>query len=318
MDSKKILVTGGAGAIGSALVRKLSEDHSVTVLDDLSSGYIENLRGIPVNFRQGSIVDREILEEVFDDKPSIVFHLAANFANQNSIDYPLKDLNINGMGTLLVLQQALKSGVERFIYSSSSCIYGNRQELLSENIREYSVKTPYAMTKLMGEQYVNFFHNHHDMPTVILRLFNSYGPGEYPGKYRNVIPNFVSLALLGKSLMVTGTGKETRDFNYVMDTVEAMLLSMQKEDAVGMTFNVGSGKDTPIIDLAESIIEVCGVKVPIEYKPQRNWDDVMRRCADISLIRDTLGYEPATDLSDGLKSTYEWFIEKNINDYEFI
>lgn len=314
MMAETILVTGGAGAIGSRLVRELSTRHDVLVLDDLSSGFVENLRDVPVRFWRGSVVDDEILREVFAAKPTIVFHLAANFANQNSVDYPQKDLLVNGMGTLKVLQHATDVGVKRFIYSSSSCVYGEVTGVasLNESIREFSLDTPYAVTKLLGEQYVRFFHEHHRLPTVILRFFNSYGPGEFPGKYRNVIPNFMLRAMTGQPLVITGTGEETRDFTFIGDTVAALQLAMDTSGAVGGTFNVGSGMETRVRDLAEMILEVCGAPRAIEYRPRRGWDGVNRRCADISRAKAVLAYTPSTDLRTGLTQTYRWFVDYQV------
>jgi UDP-glucose 4-epimerase len=314
MTSERILVTGGAGAIGSRLVRKLTPQHQIMVLDDLSSGFIENLRDLPIRFWRGSVVDDEILREVFAAKPTVVFHLAANFANQNSVDYPQKDLLVNGMGTLKVLQHSTDVGVKRFIYSSSSCVYGEGMGMvpLSESIREFSLDTPYAVTKLLGEQYVRFFHEHQQLPTVILRFFNSYGPGEYPGKYRNVIPNFMYRALTGQPLIVTGTGEETRDFTFIGDTVEALQLAMDAPAAIGGTFNIGSGTETRVRELAEMILDVCGVPRSIEYRPRRGWDGVNRRCADISRAKSVLQYAPSIDLRSGLTETYRWFVDHQV------
>ena len=314
MATETILVTGGAGAIGSRLVRELCQEHQVLVLDDLSSGFVDNLQDLPVRFWRGSVVDEEILREVFAEKPTVVFHLAANFANQNSVDYPQKDLLVNGMGTLKVLQHATDVGVKRFVYSSSSCIYGNASGVaaLSESIREYSLDTPYAVTKLLGEQYVRFFHEHHRLPAVILRFFNSYGPGEYPGKYRNVIPNFMYRAMTGQPLVITGDGEETRDFTFIGDTVNAVKLAMSKAEAVGGTFNVGSGRETTVRELAETILDVSGSTIPIEYRPRRNWDSVSRRCADISRARAVLSYVPSTTLREGIERTHRWFMEKDV------
>ncbi len=309
---KKILVTGGAGAIGSRLVGILCQDYPVLVLDDLSSGWFENLRGLPVRFWRGSVMDDEILKEVFAEHPSIIFHLAANFANQNSVDYPQKDLLVNGLGTLKILQYALEERIERFVYTSSSCVYGNLAGPISEKSHRHSLDTPYAITKLLGEQYMNFFHRHHAMPTVILRLFNSYGPGEYPGKYRNVIPNFMYRALRKEPLIITGDGNETRDFTYIDDVVKALILAMSRSEAVGKTFNVGSGRATPIRELAELILQVCGSEVPMEYQPRRGWDSVSQRCSDIALARETLGYGPTVKLPEGLRRTYNWFVDNKL------
>lgn len=309
---KRVLVTGGAGAIGSRLVAHLCQDYRVLVLDDLSSGWYDNIRGLPVRFWRGSVVDDEILKEVFGERPAVVFHLAANFANQNSVDYPQKDLTVNGLGTLKVLQYAREADVERFVYASSSCVYGDMEGPISEATRDYSLDTPYAITKLLGEQYVRFFRERYAMATVILRFFNSFGPGEYPGKYRNVIPNFMYRMLTDQALIITGTGEETRDFTFVDDTVIGLMLAMSLPEAVGHTFNVGTGQEITIRQLAEEIQGACGVTVSIDYRPRRDWDSVTHRCADISRIRKRLGYVPTVDLATGLARTYRWFVEKDI------
>ncbi len=308
----RVLVTGGAGAIGSRLVHGLCREHEVFVLDDLSSGWLDNIRGLPVRFWRGSVTDEEILEEVFAVRPEIIFHLAANFANQNSVDYPLKDLHVNGIGTLKLLQFAMRYPVRRFIYSSSSCVYGNTGPVASEDSSTYSLDTPYAITKLLGEQYVNFFHRHHRLPTVILRFFNSFGPGEYPGKYRNVIPNFMLRVLRGQPLAITGTGEETRDFTFVDDTVQALHLAMTRDEGIGMTFNVGTGRETSVRELAELIVKTCGRRVTIEHQPRRQWDSVERRRADVQLIRERLGFQPSVDLPTGLALTHRWFLENGV------
>jgi nucleoside-diphosphate-sugar epimerase len=273
---------------------------------------LDNLRDLPVRFWRGSIVDDEALREVFLEEPQFVFHLAANFANQNSIDYPQRDLLVNGLGTLKLLQYCLDHRVQRFVYASSSCVYGPMDGPISESVRDYSLDTPYAVTKLLGEQYVNFFNLHHGLPTVILRFFNSYGPGEYPGKYRNVIPNFMYCALRGEPLTITGTGAETRDFTYVEDTVGALQLAMWHPAAPGRTLNSGTGTETTIRDLAGAILAVCSSKSEVRFRPARVWDSVTRRVADISLIRSALGYEPKTRLREGLTRTMEWFLERQL------
>ena len=271
---------------------------------------------MPVKFWRGSITDDEILKEVFLAKPRIIFHLAANFANQNSFDYPQKDLLVNGLGTLKILQYAREVGVQRFIYTSSSCVYGDMKEPISEANHNFSLYTPYAVTKLLGEQYLNFFHRHHALPTVILRLFNSFGPGEYPGKYRNVIPNFMCKALKGEPLVITGTGDETRDYTFIDDTVSALILGMSRPEAVGKTFNVGTGGETSIRDLAESIKNLCNPGISIQYQERREWDSISRRCADNSLIRETLGFIPRVDLPTGLRLTYQWFMENKVAEFQ--
>lgn len=311
---KTVLVTGGAGAIGSHLVRRLCIDHSVLVLDDLSSGWLENIRGLPIQFWRGSVMDDELLREVFAAKPTVVLHLAANFANQNSVDYPQKDLLVNGLGTLKVLQYSRDNSVERFVYTSSSCVYGNGHGAIGEGSHSLSLDTPYAVTKLLGEQYTRFFQQHHNLPTAILRLFNSYGPGEHPGKYRNVIPNFIHRALRNEPLIITGTGNETRDYTFIDDTVNAILLAMTDVSAVGKIFNTGTGTETSTRDIAERIKMLCESSSTIEYRPKRGWDSVDRRCSDISLIKTILGYAPSTGLDAGLTQTIDWFRTNHLAD----
>ena len=191
-----ILVTGGAGAIGSNLVASLlKEGHKVIVLDDLSSGHKRNISEAAVFF-QGSILNEELLEEVFQNaKIDYVLHLAALFANQNSVDHPTLDLSVNGLGTLNILEKSLKYGVQKVVYTSSSCVYGNDPIMNEDKPLNGILDTPYAITKLLGEQYCKFFSKCNGLNTVIVRLFNCYGPGEIPGKYRNAIPNFFSTAL---------------------------------------------------------------------------------------------------------------------------
>ncbi|MBW1987887.1 MAG: NAD-dependent epimerase/dehydratase family protein, partial [Deltaproteobacteria bacterium] len=201
---KTVLVTGGAGAIGSNLVRALGDLGAklVLVLDDLSSAARWNVPSLPnVLFIEGSILDEVELKRVFFEGPEIVFHLAALFANQNSIDHPETDLLVNGLGTLKMLQYSQLSGVRRFIYASSGCsIYGSSAPLpLTEEFMSLHLSSPYQITKMLGELYCNFFHHHYELPVVKARFFNSYGPGEVPGQYRNVIPNFIYWALQGQT-----------------------------------------------------------------------------------------------------------------------
>ena len=320
MSSDTILVTGGAGAIGSCLVSALckSRKSKIVVIDDLSSGYLENLPQSPnLDFINASILDVNALNEVFRHKISTVFHLAANFANQNSVDFPEKDLQTNGLGTLRLMEYSHAHKVKKFIYSSSSCVYGNRNEMLSESCREYSLDTPYAITKLLGERYVNYFHDHHKLPTVIVRYFNTFGPGEFPGKYRNVIPNFFFRAMQKMPLIITGTGEETRDFNFISNSVEGTLLAAKSLKAVGKTYNLASGVETKIITLARMINEITHNPVPMQFTEKRSWDSVKKRLADIRLSRKDLGYDPEVNLKDGLKKTFLWLKKQSLDKCRF-
>ena len=312
---KTILVTGGAGAIGSNLCKRLSDLDAglIIILDDMSASYEWNIPSRHnILFVKGSVTDDISLKRVFNEEPSLVFHLAAFFANQNSIDYPEKDLHVNGFGTLKVLEYSKLCKVERFIYASSGCsIYGSTAPLpLKEEFMSMDLSSPYQITKMLGELYCNFFYHHYDLPVVKTRFFNSYGPGEVPGQYRNVIPNFIYWAMKGKTLPITGTGEETRDFTYVGDLVDGLLRAGYYERAVGQEFNLASGRETKIIDLANMINEITGNKAGIKFVSRRKWDTKSRLLASVDKAKELVGYEPKTPFEDGLKETIKWFREK--------
>ena len=310
---KTILVTGGAGAIGSNLCRRLAElGAQVIILDDLSASERWNVPSMPgILFVEGDILDEVKLKRVFFERPQIVFHLAAFFANQNSVDHPERDLMVNGLGTLRVLEYSILTSVERFIYASSGCsIYGSESPLpLREEFMSMHLSTPYQITKMLGELYCNFFHNHYGLKVVKPRFFNSYGPGEVPGQYRNVIPNFIYWAMKGLPLPITGTGEETRDFTYVGDIVDGLLRAGYFESAIGQEFNLASGKETKIIDLANMINELTGNKAGIRFASRRKWDTKSRLLASIERARKLIGYEPTTSIEEGLRKTIQWFRE---------
>ncbi len=309
---KTVLVTGGAGAIGSTLTRGLAEAGAskVIVLDDLSSAERWNVPSLPnVLFIEGSILDEVELKRVFFEHPQIVFHMAALFANQNSIDHPESDLLANGLGTLKLLQYAHLGGVERFVYASSGCsIYGSNAPLpLKEDFVSIHLSSPYQITKMLGELYCNFFHDHYGLKTVRPRFFNSYGPGEVPGQYRNVIPNFIYLAMQGKPLPITGTGEETRDFTYVGDVVDGLLRAGHFEEAVGQEFNLASGMETRIIDLATMINDLTENQAGVVFTERRKWDTKSRLLASIDKAGSLIGYSPQTPFEQGLVEALAWF-----------
>jgi len=317
---KAVLVTGGAGAVGGNLVRKLAELDvtKIVIIDNLSSSYEWNVpRGEKIQFIRGDILDDEKLRWAYSSKPDIVYHLAAHFANQNSVDNPETDLMVNGMGTLKVLRYAQLVGVERFIYASSGCgIYGSDSKMPFEE-HDVSMKlyTPYQVTKMLGELYANYFYNLYGLPIVNARLFNSFGPGEVPGKYRNVIPNFLLWAINGLPLPITGTGEETRDFTYVGDIVDALLSMVYYEQAVGEAFNIGAGREIKIRDLANWVNELTDNPAGIVFKERRAWDKKNRLISSIVKAKKVLQYEPKVDFRQGLEFTYQWFRDNRDNIY---
>ncbi len=313
-EGKIVLITGGAGAIGSNLTRAIAELNArmVIVFDNMSAAYEWNIPSLPnVLFVKGSVTDEIALKRVFALKPDIMYHLAAFFANQNSVDFPQHDLMTNGLGTLLVYQYAQMCGTEKLIYASSGCsIYGSAAPLpLKEDFMSMHLTTPYQITKMLGELYANFFYHHYGLPIVKTRFFNSYGPGEVPGQYRNVIPNFIFRALSGLPLPFTGSGDETRDFTYVMDIVDALLRAGYYKQAIGQEMNIASGEEINILKMAERINEITGNKAGIVRAERRVWDTKKRLLASIDRAKNLLGYEPKMDFKQGLANTINWFRE---------
>ncbi len=309
---KRILVTGGAGAIGSRLVRHLTDAGAsmVMILDNLSSGYRWNLPAAPnMLLVEGDVIDEIRLKRVFVERPQVVFHLAAFFANQNSVDHPESDLSTNGLGTLRLLEYANLVGIERFVYASSGCsIYGSAAPLpLREEFMSMNLTSPYQITKMLGELYCNFFFNHHRLPVVKTRFFNSYGPGEVPGQYRNVIPNFIYWALQQRPLPITGTGEETRDFTYVEDIVDGLMRAGYFEAAIGQEMNLASGTETVIGNLARDINALTGNTAGTTASVRRKWDTKSRLLASVERARSLIGYTPNTPFDTGLKNTVQWF-----------
>jgi nucleoside-diphosphate-sugar epimerase len=311
---KTILITGGAGCIGSNLTRALIKGQAarIIVLDDLSAAYEWNIpKSERVLFVRGSVLDDEMLKRVFKDKPDYVFHLAAHFANQNSVDNPETDLMVNGMGILKVLEYANIAGVKRFVYSSSGCgVYGLDSKIpFEEHDISISLHTPYQVTKLLGELYTNYFHNLYDLPIVNARFFNVYGPGEVPGKYRNVIPNFLYWAMNGQALPITGDGTETRDWTYVDDIIGGLLAMGVREEAVGEAINLGSSTEHQVAELAAMVNRLTNNKAGIAHVPRRNWDVKTHLRSSIDKARKLLDYQPQTNFEDGLKKVHKWFLE---------
>ncbi|MFC1932896.1 NAD-dependent epimerase/dehydratase family protein [Chloroflexota bacterium] len=313
-NGKSILITGGAGCIGSNLTRALlkAEAAKIIVLDDLSAAERWNIPDAPnVIFIEGSILDEEVLKRAFSYRLDFVFHLAAHFANQNSVDNPETDLLVNGLGTQNILQYSHLCRVSKFVFASSGCsVYGSQAPLpLKEDFVSLHLDTPYQITKLLGELYCNFFYNYYGLPVTIARYFNVYGPGEVPGAYRNVIPNFTWWALHNKPLPITGTGDETRDFTFVDDIVDGTLRLGVIPEAVGDAFNLASETETKVIDIANMVNEITGNQNGVTFTTRRDWDKITRRRASIEKAKRTLGYEPETKINEGIKRTYEWIVE---------
>ena len=306
------LVTGGNGAVGCNLVRKLLEQGSkVTVLDDFSQSDSGNLpKRQNLIIVKGDITDKKSLSKVFSKRFDYVFHLAARFANELSVKDPIEDLKVNVQGTLQVLLYASKQKPARFLYTSSSSLYGHQENPIMKEDMIPNPSTPYATSKLTAEYYCKSIHKLYGMDYTIVRLSNSYGPYDPPGRFRNVIPNFFENAMSGKPLTITGTGKETRDFTFVEDCVDGIILAATKKAGRNEIFNLGTGKETQIRDIARLILDITNSRSKIKHKPMRSFDHVRRRKMDVSKAKRMLGYDPGTTIGQGLDKTYQWFLTR--------
>lgn len=311
MGNNIICVTGGAGAIGCNLVRTLLtyNPKKIIILDNLSSGNVNFLpRDKRIEFHHVDISNKEKLSSLIPHTTDYIFHLAAHFANQNSVDYPVSDGETNIKGIINLLEISKKLDLKKFINCSSSCVYGNKSSLMSLDDSLYPFDTPYAINKFTSELYSKFYYEHHKVPTINIRIFNTYGSYEVGGKYRNVIPNFINLALSNLPLKITGTGKETRDFTYVDDTCNLLSLAATSSISQGKVYNGGTGIETDIFTLASLIKELCNSTSEIIFHPRRDWDTVKSRVSDISLSTQDLRYTPLfTDLKQNLIKTINWY-----------
>ncbi|MDP2175136.1 MAG: NAD-dependent epimerase/dehydratase family protein [Bacteroidota bacterium] len=311
LKNARVLVTGGAGFIGNNLVRKLLAENvsQILIMDNQSSGMSIFLPDDPRIIFVGMDIDKMdklnfvINQHEFD----YVFHLAAHFANQNSVDHPFSDIQTNIVGTVSLLE-ILKhhKSLKKFVYASSSCVYGTAEQMNEETFI-YPSETPYSINKYTAELYTQYYAHLFHVPTLSIRIFNTYGPYEMAGKYRNVIPNFIEKALNNEDLIITGTGKETRDFTFVDDLVDLMIaaaLSPQKDGAI---FNGGTGSKTEILKMAEIIKEATGSLSNIIFKPARAWDKVKDRVSDTSKSASELGYQPKVNIEEGLLKTIKWY-----------
>jgi nucleoside-diphosphate-sugar epimerase len=312
-----VLVTGGAGAIGSnliiALAKLVGPDGKVIILDNLSAIKVKdpwNVVPLPnIMFIYGDVRSDVDLKRVFKEAPSLVFHLAAFFANQNSIDYPEVSAEVDVVGLIRLLEYAHLAEVDRFVYASSGCaIYGSYPQLpVRENFISMQLTTPYQINKMTGEMYCNFYGHHYGLKTVNCRFFNSYGPGEVPGQYRNVIPNFIFWAMKGIALPITGSGEETRDFAYVLDLVQGLIRAGYYEKAVGENFNLASGRETTIRELAEMVNKATDNVAQICFSERRKWDTKPRLLAAIDKAQKLIGYKPLVEFEDGIQANIDWF-----------
>jgi UDP-glucose 4-epimerase len=304
----RALVTGGAGFIGSHLVDALAEGgHSVRVLDDLSTGFQSNLHPA-AELVPGDVADEDVVQEAIAGV-EVVFHQAAHRAVLRSVEHPLATDRANTRGTLTVLKAASDAGVRRVVYASSSSVYGSTsQEPVSETAAPRP-RSPYAVTKLAGEDYCRVFTELYGLETVALRYFNVYGPRQRPDSaYAAVIPLFIDALTTEESPVVHGDGKQSRDFTYIDDVVAANLAAADApaERCSGMAYNVAGGAAYSLLELLDILGGILGVEpAPVYTAPRPG--DVRHTRANISAASRDLGHEPKVGFADGLERLVEWF-----------
>ena len=301
----KALVTGGAGFIGSHVAQLLAEDgYDVVVLDNLATGYRENLEGLKhVRLVEADVRDASVIDQLTDGA-EVIFHLAASVGNTRSIENPLYDSDVNVLGTLRVLEAARRARVRKVVCSSSAAIFGELKHLPIREDHPCEPDTPYGVSKLAEEKHCLAYAKLYELEAICLRYFNVYGLNQRYDAYGNVIPIFAHLLLRGNPLTIYGDGEQTRDFVNVRDVARANILAAQTRGLSG-AFNVASGDALTINQLVELMRQAIGTDVTVEYGPPRK-GDVRHSRADISAARIAFGYAPSLKLAEGLAEYIDW------------
>jgi UDP-glucose 4-epimerase len=300
----KILVTGGAGFIGSHIVEHFQGKAEVRVLDNLRSGFKRNLDGFQHEFFEASILDRDAVRRAMNGA-DYVFHLAAMISVPESVSKPIECDEINTKGTLIVLEEAARAGVKKLVLSSSAAIYGNNPVTPKVETMLPEPKSPYAITKLDGEYYCKMFSDEGRLKTACLRYFNVFGPRQDPkSQYAAAVPIFIDRAVRNEPITIYGDGEQTRDFIYVKDIAAANAFFATQSTATGV-FNVAYGQRTTIKDLAQMICRLTGSRSEIQYAPERA-GDVKHSMAAIEKLH-AAGFVPAGNFAEGMKATIDFF-----------
>ncbi len=305
--AQRVLVTGGAGFIGSHLVDALLRRGSqVRVVDDFSSGREENLAGVidRIELLRGDFADPAVAARAVEGV-EVVFHQGAVPSVPRSVAEPVRTNRANIDGTLGMLESGRQAGVRRLVYAASSSAYGDTEVLPKVETMPANPRSPYALQKFAGETYARLYFELYGLETVALRYFNVFGPRQDPAStYAAVIPRFITACLRGESPRIHGDGEQTRDFTYVEDAVRANLAAADAKGAPGRVFNVAGGRQTSLNSLLDAIQRIVGSQVRALHEPSRA-GDVRHSLADLTQARELLGYEPVISLDEGLRRTVE-------------
>jgi UDP-glucose 4-epimerase len=313
MARRKVLVTGGAGFIGSHLVHALVERdaYDVRVLDSFATGHRENLSDLrgQIGVVEGDIRDLETVEEAVDGI-EVILHEAALPSVPRSIRAPMTTTDVNVGGTVMLLSAARKAGVRRVVFASSSSVYGQNEELPKTERLVCRPASPYAITKLTGEHYCRVFHELYGIETIALRYFNIFGPRQDPNsQYSGVIAKFAECAKAGDPYTVCGDGLQSRDFTYVDNVVQANMLALEAEHCCGEVVNIACGRQVTLLDVVATFNALIGREIPIEFTDPRP-GDVEHSLAAIELARSVLGYQPTIGFEEGLRATFAWYCDR--------
>ena len=309
LHGRRALVTGGLGFCGVNLVRFLAEQLSceVTVVDDLSNSAMPAKPLSGVTTVVGDVRDAAVMAPLLHDH-EYVFHLACRTILTCGAD-PRSDLEVNAESTLQMLELLRRerpAALQRFLYTSSTSIYGNCRHVPTDELDPPHILNHYAATKLLGEHYTLLYHTAYDVPTTCVRYSNVFGPGQTPrNPYCGVVGKFIEAALDGQPLTVHGDGEQTRDYTYIDDVVEATALAAASPKALGDVFNIGTGVETSVNALAEEIARLAGADSDIEHVDRRDIDNIRRRALSPEKIRLRLGWQPQFRLREGLRRTIE-------------
>jgi UDP-glucose 4-epimerase len=304
----KVLVTGGAGFIGSHLVDRLvQEGHDVIIVDNLATGKRRNINRAARFYKLD--IQSWRLERVFrNERPNVVMHLAAQMDVRKSVEDPMFDAQVNILGTLNVLQQAVKHGVRKVVFSSSGgAIYGEQEICPAPESHITNPLSPYGLSKLCGEQYLSYFQRVSGLQVVSLRYANVYGPRQDPEGEAGVVAIFIQKLLNSEQAVINGNGRQTRDFVFVEDVVDANLGVMGQETKG--TYNVGTGMETSVNDLFRMLIQHTGSTYKEVHGPAKKGEQA-RSVIDSTKLRQELSWEPKTDLNEGLRKTVDYFRER--------